>query len=201
MLDVFIGWSVVIGMVAVIFWFGGIVSFGFLTPVKDFLIPKKIEEPMTTEQVLREIVRETELMAENNRRMAKTIVEYKHSLTNRIESTYDEYVEEPVSSVHSFRENNPWLSTFLLARLNTLLEQKYGYKMEPGEKALLLTAFYSASNETMFDIETYVKKHPFVSAYLFDRFITLYHEKQQRGERVNLMEVKMFLFTASLFDV
>lgn len=117
-------------------------------------------------------------------------------------SSYEqpEVKETGGSSFYKFKKTSPAAFNAIAIQLNNTFQEKYGYTLSATEVSLILLAINRASEEECINFVKYVKNHPIISKLLFDRFVDLYHEKKSRGESINIAEIKMFLYTAKIFE-
>jgi DNA replicative helicase MCM subunit Mcm2 (Cdc46/Mcm family) len=109
------------------------------------------------------------------------------------EDDEDEYCFNDVASI---RNNNRFLTTFVFVKMNDILKDKFDIILTEQEKSAILVTFHAMPDDKLNDLCNYVKKHPFISAWLATKIAELYKKKRDSGEKINAAEIGMIIFTA-----
>lgn len=134
--------------------------------------------------------------------VTKSVSEFHNSIMEaraeqRVQQYFGEY-EEPQSGWHTLNTDSSVIVGMLFREISKKYEWKFGSKLTDTDKSVIVAAFLSNSVDYN-DLIDYVNDHPFVSAYLIDKFVELYHSRKIENKPINFLEIQMFIETAKFF--
>lgn len=134
--------------------------------------------------------------------VTKSVSEFHNSIMEaraeqRVQEYFGEY-EDYQSDRHTLNNDSSVIVGMLFREISKKYEWKFGSKLSETDKSVIVAAFLSNSVDYN-DLIDYVNDHPFVSAYLIDKFVDLYHSRKIENKPINFLEIHMFIETAKFF--
>ena len=134
--------------------------------------------------------------------VTKSVSEFHNSIMEaraeqRVQEYFGEY-EDYQSSGYDLKIDSSVIVGMLFREISKKYEWKFGSKLTDTDKSVIVAAFLSNSVDYN-DLIDYVNDHPFVSAYLIDKFVDLYHSRKIENKPINFLEIQMFIETAKFF--
>lgn len=134
--------------------------------------------------------------------VTKSVSEFHNSIMEaraeqRVQEYFGEY-EDYQSSGYDLKIDSSVIVGMLFREISKKYEWKFGSKLTDTDKSVIVAAFLSNSVDYN-DLIDYVNDHPFVSAYLIDKFVELYHSRKIENKPINFLEIQMFIETAKFF--
>lgn len=130
---------------------------------------------------------------------------YSPSLRGIIEEENEMISYVRMQSRHSEEQASPTMTNEAIAillfdQLKKKYDIKFPDKLTTTDKSVILSTFIAVGRDVdLNEVIDYTNNHPWVSAYLIDKFAELYYKKKQNNESINPFEVKMFIETAKIF--
>lgn len=134
--------------------------------------------------------------------VTKSVSEFHNSIMEaraeqRVQEYFGEY-EDYQSSGYDLKIDSSVIVGMLFREISKKYEWKFGSKLSETDKSVIVAAFLSNAVDYN-ELIDYVNDHPFVSAYLIDKFVELYHSRKIENKPINFLEIQMFIQTAKFF--
>lgn len=134
--------------------------------------------------------------------VTKSVSEFHNSIMEaraeqRVQEYFGEY-EDYQSSGYDLKIDSSVIVGMLFREISKKYEWKFGSKLTETDKSVIVAAFLSNAVDYN-ELIDYVNDHPFVSAYLIDKFVELYHSRKIENKPINFLEIQMFIETAKFF--
>lgn len=134
--------------------------------------------------------------------VTKSVSEFHNSIMEaraeqRVQEYFGEY-EDYQSNGYDLKIDSSVIVGMLFREISKKYEWKFGSKLTETDKSVIVAAFLSNAVDYN-ELIDYVNDHPFVSAYLIDKFVDLYHSRKIENKPINFLEIQMFIETAKFF--
>lgn len=96
--------------------------------------------------------------------------------------------------------DSPYLVAYLIGQFNDAIKSKFNYELTEEESCAIFLVVNNMSKSDINEIGRFIIDHPFVTAYMVDRFIEIYETKRQNGERIDGVDIAALVMCARMFQ-